>query len=46
MKSHILAVNTPTQIEFPIGQSVNTTTNESKPHLKCGRPVGVKNKIP
>ena len=46
MKSHIPAANTLAQIEVPVGQSVNTTTNESKPHLKGGRPVGVKNKIP
>ena len=46
MKSHILTANTLAQIEFFIGQSINTTANESKPHLKCGRPVGVKDKIP
>ena len=46
MKSHILTANTPAQIEFFIGQSVNIAANESKPHLKCGRPVGVKDKIP
>ena len=32
--------------EVPVGQSVNTTANESKTHLKRGRPVGVKDKIP
>ena len=46
MKSHIPAANTPAQIEVPVEQSINTTTNESKPHLKHGRPVGVKDKIP
>ena len=46
MKSHILTANTPAQIEFFIGQSINTTANESKPHLKRGRPIGVKDKIP
>ena len=46
MKSHIPATNTLAFIEVPIGQSVNTATNESKPHLKCGRPVSVKDKIP
>ena len=46
MKSHILVANTPARIEVPIGQSVNTAANESKPHLKRGRPIGVKDKIP
>ena len=46
VKSHIPAVNTPARIEVPVGQSVNIATNESKPHLKRGRPVSVKDKIP
>ena len=46
MKFHIPAANTLARIEVPVGQSVNTTTNESKPHLKRGRPVNVKDKIP
>ena len=46
MKSHISAANTPAQIEVPVGQLVNTAANESKPHLKHGRPIGVKDKIP
>ena len=46
VKSHIPAANTPAQIEVPVGQSVNTVANESKPHLKHGRPIGVKDKIP
>ena len=46
VKSHIPAANTPARIEIPIRQLVNTTANESKPHLKCGRPIGVKDKIP
>ena len=46
VKSHIPAANTPAQIEVTIGQSVNTAANESKPHLKRGRPIGVKDKIP
>ena len=46
VKSHIPAANTPTRIEVPIGQSINTTTNESKPRLKHGRPIGSKDKIP
>ena len=45
VKSHIPAVNTPARIEVLVGKSVNTTTNESKPHLKRGRPIGVKDKI-
>ena len=32
--------------EVPVGQSINIAANESKPHLKHGRPVGVKDKIP
>ena len=45
VKSHIPTANTPTLIKVPIGQSINTIANESKPHLKHGRPVGVKDKI-
>ena len=41
-KSHILATNTLVQIDVPIGQ----LTNESKIHLKCGRPVGSKDVTP
>ena len=46
VKSHILVANTSARIEVPVGQLVNTAANESKPHLKRGRPIGVKNKIP
>ena len=46
VKSHILAANTLARIEVPVGQSVNTAANELKPHLKRGRPIGVKDKIP
>ena len=46
VKSHILVANTPARIEVPVGQSVNTAANKSKPHLKRGRPVSVKDKIP
>ena len=46
MKSHIPAANTPAQIEVPVEQSINTTTNESKPHLKHERPADAKDKIP
>ena len=46
VKSHIPATNTLARIEVPVGQLVNTAANESKAHLKCGRLVGVKDKIP
>ena len=46
VKSHITTANTLTWIEVPVRQSVNTIANESKPHLKHGRPIGVKDKIP
>ena len=45
VKSHILVANTPVRIEVLVGQSVNIATNKSKPHLKRGRLVGVKDKI-
>ena len=45
VKSHIPAANTPARIEVPIGQSVNIAANELKPHMKRGRPIGVKDKI-
>ena len=41
-KSYILIANTSTQLNVPIGQ----LTNESKIHLKRGRPVGSKNMTP
>ena len=46
VKSHILAANTPTKIEVPVGQSINTVANESKARLKRGRPIGANDKIP
>ena len=46
MKSNISSANPLARIEVSIGQSVNTIANESKPHLKHGRHIGVKNKIP
>ena len=46
MKSHILAANTLARIEVLVGQSINTSANESKPRLKHGRPVRAKDKIP
>ena len=45
VKSHILAANILARIEVSIGQSINTTKNEFKPHLKHGRPIGAKDKI-
>ena len=45
VKSHIPAANTPARIEVPIGQSVNIAANELRPHMKRGRPIGVKDKI-
>ena len=46
MKSHIPTADTPSRIEVLVGQSVNIAANESKPHLKRGRPISVKDKIP
>jgi hypothetical protein len=46
VKSHIPAANTPAKIEVPLGQSINIAANESKVHLKRGRPIGAKDKIP
>ena len=41
-KSYILAANTPTRIDVPVGQ----LTNESKICLERDRPVGSKNVTP
>ena len=46
VKSHIPDANTIARIEVLVRQSVNIIANESKPHLKHGRLVGVKDKIP
>ena len=46
MKSHIPTADTPSRIEVLVGQSVNIAANESKPHPKRGRPIGVKDKFP
>ena len=43
-KSHIPAANAPIRVDVPIGQSI--CANESKPHLKRGRPFGSKDKNP
>ena len=46
VKSHIPAANIPARIEVPEGKLINITANESKAHLKQGRPIGAKDKIP
>jgi hypothetical protein len=46
VKSQIPTTNTPAKIEVPVGQSINTTVNESKARLKRGRPISAKDKIP
>ena len=43
-KSHIPAVNAPVRVDIPTGQIVKA--NESRPHLKRGRPIGSKDKNP
>ena len=45
-KSHIPVVNAPIRIEVPAGQAINATVDESKTHLKRGRPLGSKDKNP
>ena len=45
-KSHILAANIPTRIEIPTGKLQSSMTNEPKPRLKHGRPIGFKDTIP
>ena len=42
-RPHIPAVNTPARIIVPEGDVI---TNESKPRLKRGRPIGSKDKVP
>ena len=46
IKSHIPAVNTPTHIEIPIGDSGNAIASTSKPRLKRGRPIRSKDSFP
>ena len=46
MKSQILAVNTPTQIEVFEEQLIDIAGNESKTRLKHGRSICAKDKIP
>ena len=45
-KSHVPAVNAPTHIDVPEGQLENVVANESKTHLKRGRPINSKDLIP
>ena len=45
-KSHIPAANIPTRIEIPTGKLQSSMTNEPKPRLKHGRPIGSKDTIP
>jgi 5'(3')-deoxyribonucleotidase len=46
VKSHIPTDNNPARIEVPEGQLINIAANESKTHLKRGRPIDAKDKIP
>ena len=39
-------VNAPTYIDVPEGQLENVVANESKTHLKRGRPINSKDLIP
>ncbi|GKD89474.1 hypothetical protein Tco_1364981, partial [Tanacetum coccineum] len=45
-KSHIPAANAPARVEIPNKQAGDNITQESQKHLKCGRPIGSKNKNP
>ena len=45
-KSHVLVVNVPAHIDVPEGQLENVIANESKTHLKRGRPIGSNDLIP
>ena len=45
-KSHISATNIPARIEIPTGKLQSSMTNEPKPRLKRGRPIGSKDTIP
>ena len=45
-KSHIPAANISTRIEIPMGKLKYSVTNEPKPQLKRGRPIGSKDTIP
>ena len=45
-KSHVPVVNTPTHIDVLEGQLENAIANDSKTHLKRGRPISSKDLIP
>ena len=45
-KSHISAANVPSQIKIPMGKLEGIITNEPKPQLKRGRPLGSKDTTP
>ena len=45
-KSHISAANIPARIEIPTEKLQSSMTNEPKPRLKRGRPIGSKDTIP
>ena len=45
-KSHIPAENVPIRIDVPKGPSTSVIANESKAHLKRGRPLGSKDQNP
>ena len=45
-KSHILTANFPTRIEIPTGKLQSSMSNEPKPRLKRGRPIGSKDTSP
>ena len=46
VKSHIPTANIPARIEVTEGQLINIITNKSKAHLKRGRFIDAKDKIP
>ena len=45
-KSHISAKNVPIRIDVPKEPFTNVIANESKTHLKRGRPLGSKDQNP
>ena len=45
-KSYISVANIPARIEIPTGKLQSGMTNEPKPRLKRGRPIGSKDTIP
>ncbi|XP_070028629.1 uncharacterized protein [Nicotiana sylvestris] len=45
-KSHIPVKNVPIRIDVPVGPSTSMKASEPKAHLKCGRPLGSKDRNP